>query len=107
MKRRQYALTGAYAFTDYKSQGQTIECVIVDLGKPPSGSLTAFNTYVALSRSRGRKTIRLLRDFDENLFMARPDEQLHREDLHLAELVNQTETCYHSNNLQLLAQPSS
>jgi ATP-dependent exoDNAse (exonuclease V) alpha subunit len=28
------AITASYAFTDYKSQGQTIECVIVDLGKP-------------------------------------------------------------------------
>jgi ATP-dependent exoDNAse (exonuclease V) alpha subunit len=42
-------ITAGYAFTDYKSQGQTIECVIVDLGKPPWEALTAFNTYVALS----------------------------------------------------------
>ncbi|KAH9008705.1 hypothetical protein EDB84DRAFT_1281004, partial [Lactarius hengduanensis] len=47
--------TTAYTFTDYKSQGQTLECVIVDIAKPPSGSLTAFNAYIALSRSRGRK----------------------------------------------------
>ncbi|KAH9163435.1 hypothetical protein EDB89DRAFT_1859947 [Lactarius sanguifluus] len=60
IKRWQFALTPAYAFTDYKSQGQTLECVIVDIAKPPSGCLTAFNAYVALSRSRGRKTIRLL-----------------------------------------------
>ena len=65
INREQYALTPAYAFTDFKSQGQTIESVIVDLAKPPSGKLTAFNAYVALSRSRGRHTIRLLRDFDE------------------------------------------
>ena len=30
----QLALTAAYAFMDFKSQGQTIECVIVDLAKP-------------------------------------------------------------------------
>jgi len=47
--RHLLAITVSYAFTDYKSQGQTIECVIVDLGKPPWGALTAFNTYVALS----------------------------------------------------------
>lgn len=40
---------------ELKSQGQTMECVIVDLAsEPPSGTLTAFDTYVALSRSRGR-----------------------------------------------------
>ena len=62
------AVTAAYAFTDYKAQGQTMECVIVDLAKLPSGAFTGFAVYVALSRSHGRPTIRLLRDFDENLF---------------------------------------
>ena len=32
IKRRQYAMTAGYAFTDYKSQGQTIEYVIIDIG---------------------------------------------------------------------------
>ncbi len=49
--QRQLALTPAYAFTDFKSQGQTMECVIVDIGKPPTGTLNAFNAYVTLSRS--------------------------------------------------------
>ena len=53
IQRTQYSLTPAYAFTDYKSQGQTIECVIVDLAKPPSGALNGFNVYVTLSRSHG------------------------------------------------------
>ncbi|KAK0436980.1 uncharacterized protein EV420DRAFT_1487303 [Desarmillaria tabescens] len=48
---RQLALTPAYAFTHHKCQEQTIEYVIVDLGKPPSGMLDPFNAYVALSRS--------------------------------------------------------
>ena len=69
-----------YAFTDYKSQGQTIEYVIIDIGKPPTGSLSPFSVYVALSRSRGRDTIRLLRDFDPNLFQNHPSEAL-REDM--------------------------
>lgn len=84
--REQYALTPTYAFTDYKSQGQTIESVIVDLGRPPSGKLSAFNAYVALSRSRGRSTIRLLRDFDDNLFTIHPHEGLRREDERLSVL---------------------
>ncbi|KAH9162586.1 hypothetical protein EDB89DRAFT_1860696, partial [Lactarius sanguifluus] len=57
-------LTPAYAFSDYKSQGQTIESVLVDLMKPPSGYLTPFDAYVSLSRSRGRQTLRFLRDFE-------------------------------------------
>jgi len=30
------AITPGYAFTDYKSQGQTIEYIIIDLAPPPS-----------------------------------------------------------------------
>ena len=88
--REQYALTPAYAFTDFKSQGQTIESVIVDLARPPSGKLTGFNSYVALSRSRGKSTIRLLRDFDEKLFTVHPNEHLRREDVRLDNLEKET-----------------
>ena len=72
-------MMAGYAFTDYKSQGQTIEYVIIDIGKPPTGTLSPFSAYVALSRSRGRDTIRLLRDFDDNLFQNHPSDALRRE----------------------------
>ncbi|KAI6116454.1 hypothetical protein F5141DRAFT_985419, partial [Pisolithus sp. B1] len=52
-------ITTAYAFTDYRSQGQTLECCIIDIRKPPSGELMPFNIYVALSHSRGQENIRL------------------------------------------------
>ncbi|RDB25791.1 ATP-dependent DNA helicase RRM3 [Hypsizygus marmoreus] len=90
IRRRQLALTPAYAFTDYKSQGQTIERVIVDLAKPPYGELTPFHAYVALSRSRGRETIRLLRSFEEKLFTAHPSEDLRLEDMRLCSLDRHT-----------------
>ncbi|KAF9499205.1 hypothetical protein BDN71DRAFT_1428246 [Pleurotus eryngii] len=50
---QQFAITPAYAFTDYKVQGQTIEYVIIDLAEPTQNALNPFNAYVALSRSRG------------------------------------------------------
>jgi hypothetical protein len=53
---------------DYCSQGQTITYVLVDIAPPPRGTLSLFNLYVALSRSSGRDTIRLLRDFDDDMF---------------------------------------
>lgn len=74
--REQFSLTTAYTFTDYKAQGQTMESVIVDLAKPPSGKLTGFNAYVALSHGRGCVTIRLLRNFDEKLFTSHPSDEL-------------------------------
>jgi hypothetical protein len=42
IKRRQLPMTDAYTFTDYKSQGQTIEYVIVDIGDPPTGHMSPF-----------------------------------------------------------------
>ncbi|KAH7904529.1 hypothetical protein BJ138DRAFT_1019029, partial [Hygrophoropsis aurantiaca] len=53
--RRQLPITAAYAFTNYRSQGQTISQSLIDIGMPPSGGLTLFN--VALSRERGKDNI--------------------------------------------------
>jgi hypothetical protein len=96
--RKQFALTPAYAFTDFKSQGQTIENVIIDLAKTPSGGLSGFNAYVALSRGRGRESIRLLRDFDSTLFTKHPNELLRIEDERLANLASQTIEEYNAGN---------
>ncbi|THH12700.1 hypothetical protein EW146_g7451 [Bondarzewia mesenterica] len=52
--RCQLPITAAYAFTDYRAQGQTIPYVVVDIAPPPNGTLSLFNLYVALSRSSGR-----------------------------------------------------
>ncbi|CAK5281207.1 unnamed protein product [Mycena citricolor] len=83
IQRRQFPLTGAYAFTDYRSQGQTLKNVLVDIATPPSGGLSLFNVYVALSRSSGRETIRLLRDFDDATFEKGHDVALLQEDARL------------------------
>jgi hypothetical protein len=69
------------SYTDFKAQGQTIEYVIVDIAPTPTFSLSPFNAYVALSRSRGRSTIRLLRDFNDSLFICHPSEELRLEDV--------------------------
>ena len=97
-------MTAGYAFTDYKSQGQTIEYVIIDIGKPPTGTLSLFSVYVALPRSRGRNTIiRLLvvlRDFDVNLFQNHPSEALRIEMKRLEDLNETTKQDWirrHSN----------
>ena len=74
VNRTQLPLTLAYAFTGYRSQGQTIDPVIVDIGTPPHGHLTAFNIYVALSRGTGWDNIHLLWDFDENILQQHPCE---------------------------------
>jgi len=89
--RHQLPMTAAYAFTDYRAQGQSIPYVIVDIAKPPScGNLTLFSVYVALSRSSGRHTIRLLRDFDEETFKRSHHNALLAEDNRLEELNERT-----------------
>ena len=88
--RYELPLTLAYAFTDYRSQGQTLEPVIVDIGPPPYGRLTPFNVYVALSRGTGRDNIRLLREFDETLLQHHPSEYLRLEDERLDSLNEST-----------------
>ena len=94
--RYQLPLTLAYAFTDYRSQGQTLEPVIVDIGHPPYGRLTPFNVYVALSRGTGRDNIRLLRDFDETLLQHHPSEYLRVEDERLESLNESTKEIWES-----------
>jgi hypothetical protein len=88
--RTQLPLTSAYAFTDYRAQGQTIVPAIVDIGRPPTGGITPFNIYVALSRAKGRDGIRLLRDFDERLLQQHPNEYLRIEDERLKNLDEKT-----------------
>ncbi|PSS37626.1 hypothetical protein PHLCEN_2v553 [Hermanssonia centrifuga] len=90
IRRRQFPVTPAYAFTDYRAQGQTIPFVVVDIASPPYGKLSLFNLYVALSRSSGRETIRLLRDFDDRLFCQRQDTELYVEDERLERLNGET-----------------
>ena len=51
--------------TNYRTERQTIPTVILDLAPPPTGKLSLFNLYLALSRSSGQQTIRLLQDFDK------------------------------------------
>jgi hypothetical protein len=51
-QRRQLPIVAVYALTDYRSQGQTLVPVIIDIGKTLTGCLTAFNAYVALEADR-------------------------------------------------------
>jgi GTPase SAR1 family protein len=90
ISRCQFTLTAAYAFTDHKAQGQTLSFVIIDIGKLKAFPVNQFAAYVALSRSRGRDTICLLRDFDDRLFTVHPSEDLREQDERLETLVQQT-----------------
>ncbi len=72
----------------YSMMSSSIEYVIIDIGRPPTGLLSPFSVYVALLWSRGKDTIRLLRDFDPNLFQNHPSEAL-RQDMKRLEWLNE------------------
>jgi hypothetical protein len=99
--RSQLPLTLAYAFTDYRSQGQTLLPVIIDIAPPPYGHLTPFNIYVAFSRGTGRENIRLLRDFDYTLLQHHPSEFLRLEDIRLHHLNESTKQLW-EDRMQIL-----
>jgi hypothetical protein len=98
VSRTQLPITPAYAFTDYRGQGQTIVPVIVDIGRPPTGGITPFNAYVALSRAKGRQSIRLLRDFEDHMLQEHPSEYLRIEDERLKRLDKETNEKYEMVN---------
>lgn len=58
----------------------TTPFIIVNIAKPPTGKLSLFNLYIALSWSSGHQTIHILRDFDEQIFRSPHDEFLLKED---------------------------
>ena len=60
----QFPVTLAYAITDYKCQGLTLDHALVDLKRPPTGFASAASPYVQLSRCRAIKCLSILRPFD-------------------------------------------
>ncbi|KAJ6604142.1 PIF1-like helicase-domain-containing protein [Mycena vulgaris] len=68
ISRTQLPLQSAYAVLDYKSEGFTFPFVIADVATPPRVRVSRWSAYAALSASRSRSTIRILRAFDHAVF---------------------------------------
>lgn len=94
--QRQFAIILGYVFTDYKSQGQTIKYMLIDLGQPPQGNLLPFSAYVALSKSRGKGMIRVLPGSNETLFQTHLSENLHKDMIRISKLNKDTKLCWDS-----------
>ena len=67
-----------------------MEHVLINIRTTQRFPVTPFVAYVALSRSRGRDTIRLLRDFDDKIFTRHPSGHLQNEDERLTWLAQNT-----------------
>ena len=68
--RSQFPLTLCYAITSHKSQGQTLDEVIIDFTNA-KGGIAAGSFYVAMSRVRLGENL-YLRGFEENYIQANP-----------------------------------
>ena len=97
--RTQLPLTPAYAFTDYRGQGQSLRPVLVDAHKTTNGKLSAFNVYVACSRAVSQDMIRFVRDVDWSKFTNHPCEHLRNEDTRIENLAKETERKWRSGVL--------
>lgn len=86
----QFPLVPAYCFTDYCAQGQTISNVLIDFAKLPSGKVSLFNTYVALSRTNDPVNMCLLRGFDVTTLQQGREAALIVEGQHITEAGSRT-----------------
>ena len=74
---------------------KTLGSGYVDIRKPPPPcNLDSFSAYVALLCSKGYETIRLLGNFDDNLFTKHPLEDLRQEDLRVTKLTASTKAAF-------------
>jgi hypothetical protein len=68
-----------------------VDPVYIDIGPSPSGKLTPFNVYFALSQGCSKSRIWLLRDFDDKLFTQHPSKHLRVDDKSIGQLDRETE----------------
>lgn len=71
IRRRALPLVPAYSITTHKSQGQTLNKVIIDL-KLPNDSDDIAAIYVPLSRVKRLKDVIILRHFDQRVLLMKP-----------------------------------
>jgi hypothetical protein len=65
VRLQQFALTLAYARTDYKAQDQTmLHGAVLDIQRPARGPPVSTSSYVQLSRVPSLDTVFILRPFD-------------------------------------------
>ena len=90
VSRRQLPLVPAYAYTDYKSQGKSLDYAIVDL----DSAMSLQGAYVMLSRVRTIRGLIVLRPFSHMKISTNCSEQLRDEFARIAEDARTTRLRY-------------
>ena len=95
VSRLQLPLLPGYLYTDYKSQGRTLNCAIVDL----QSAKTLQGAYVMLSRVRSLKGLLVLRPFGASKICARLSAELRNELGRIENLARNTTARFESSQL--------
>ena len=95
VSRLQLPLLPGYSYTDYKSQGRTLNCAIVDL----QSAKTLQGAYVMLSRVRSLKGLLVLRPFGASKICARLSAELRNELGRIENLARNTTARFESSQL--------
>ena len=90
IKRRALPLVPAYSITTHKSQGQTLNKVVIDL-KLPSGNDDIAAIYVPLSRVKRLTDLIILRPFDYQILLTKPSKSQMAEIERLDKLYTKTQ----------------
>ena len=93
VSRTQLPLLPAYAYTDYKSQGRSLDTAIVD----PSSASSLQGVYVMLSRLRSMSGLAILRPFPESKLDQRLSQEL-RDELRRLDGLDQDTSRAHDRN---------
>ena len=93
VSRTQLPILPAYAYTDYKAQGRSLDAAVVD----PKSAFSLQGVYVMLSRLRSMSGLAILRPFPENKLTQRLSQELRDELRRLDNLDKQTERAYDRN----------
>lgn len=94
--RSQLPLLPAYAYTDYKAQGRSLEKAIVD----PASALSLQGVYVMLSRVKRMDGLAILRHFPERKINDRLSQELREELARLEDLDRETSVRYEQDPIQ-------
>ena len=93
VSRVQLPLLPAYAYTDYKSQGRSLDAAVVD----PSSAFSLQGVYVMLFRVRSMTGLAILCPFPENKLTQRLSQELRNELTRLERLAEETERAHYRN----------
>jgi ATP-dependent exoDNAse (exonuclease V) alpha subunit len=90
IKRRALPLVRAYCITTHKSQGQTLNKVVIDL-KLPNETDDIAAVYVSLSRVKRLDDLMILRHFDHKVLLIKPGKSQLAEIERLDKLYSETQ----------------